>query len=91
MYTLLNSINNIFLFPSHFEGLGLAAVEAQYYGMNTFVSSSLPAELNVSNYIDFLPLNEDAWINAITSCKSVNIDSVNDCKKIIHGSNIEYS
>jgi glycosyltransferase involved in cell wall biosynthesis len=36
-----------FLFPSHYEGLGLALVEAQAVGLRCFVADAVPAESTV--------------------------------------------
>ena len=41
---ILQNIGNIFLFPSAFEGLGLAFVEAQHSGLECVISDRVPNE-----------------------------------------------
>jgi glycosyltransferase involved in cell wall biosynthesis len=58
---------DIFVFPSHFEGLGMAAIEAQAAGLPCIVSDAVPAEAKMTDRFDFLSLNEpvDAWADRI--------------------------
>ena len=60
---------DVFLLPSAFEGLGIAAVEAQTAGLPTLVADSVPGEVCVSSLAATLPLSsgEDAWAQAILS------------------------
>ncbi|NCO03734.1 MAG: glycosyltransferase family 1 protein [Alphaproteobacteria bacterium] len=58
------SAMDLFVFPSLFEGLGLAVVEAQAAGLRCLVSDTLPYEVEVvEGAVEFLPLdnNEDNW------------------------------
>lgn len=68
---ILSEKSDLFIFPSHFEGLGLAAIESQYFGLHTLVSDTLPKELDVSSYIKFLPINTgvDIWCDYIEKIK----------------------
>lgn len=50
------SKNNIFVFPSLFEGLGIALIEAQATGMKCFASDTVPKEADLG-LVDFLPLD----------------------------------
>jgi glycosyltransferase involved in cell wall biosynthesis len=74
MFTIVNTTSeiskfysafDIFLFPSRYEGLGMAAVEAQYSGLPTIVSERVPRAVKVSNNIEFLPLKVNEWVEAI--------------------------
>ena len=59
-----------FLFPSLFEGLGLALVEAQAAGLPCLISDSIPLEADVvTGLIQRLPLNAgvQAWAHALTA------------------------
>lgn len=57
-----------FVFPSFYEGLGIAAVEAQAAGIETFCSTAVPAEAAVTDLCRFLPIDAlQAWADAI--CK----------------------
>ena len=55
-----------FLFPSLFEGLGIAGLEAQAAGLPVIASDTLPKELNVSGAVKYLSLSdEEAWLNQL--------------------------
>ncbi len=60
-----------FLFPSHYEGLGLALVEAQAAGLQCFISDAIPSEaLVVPELIHQLPLSlgPESWAEIILQC-----------------------
>lgn len=52
---LLN-IMDVFILPSHFEGLGIVLIEAQANGLNCVVSSVVPKESDVSCTEEFIGL-----------------------------------
>ena len=55
-----------FIFPSFYEGLGVAAVEAQAAGVYTYCSSAVPEEVKVTNLCKLLELNNlDKWVSEI--------------------------
>lgn len=59
---------DVFLLPSLFEGLGMAAVEAQYAGIRAIAAAGrVPPEARISNYLEFMPLEAGAagWIDKI--------------------------
>ena len=57
---------DLFLFPSHFESFGNAALEAQSAGLPVLCSDSIPREVSVSDMIYYLPLNQpEKWIDLI--------------------------
>lgn len=58
---------DIFLFPSRYEGLGIAAVEAQAAGLMTLCSERIPKEVFITPYIQSIPLSEkpEKWIHTI--------------------------
>ena len=60
---------DVFAFPSLFEGLGIAAIEAQSAGIPTVCTDTLPKEINVTPLIYRLPL-EDPKQWAITLIKA---------------------
>lgn len=62
---LLQSFD-LFLMPSLWEGLSIAAVEAQASGLYTLVSENFSKDSKITDLLKFLPLSdEDAWIRAV--------------------------
>lgn len=57
---------DLFVFPSYYEGLGLAAVEAQATGLPVIASNKLPNEIEVSKYLHTIDLlDEKEWQDKI--------------------------
>lgn len=56
---------DIFCFPSRFEGLPAALVEAQASGLKCLVSDCITAEVCITENIKRIPLNIDIWVNNI--------------------------
>lgn len=56
---------DVFCMPSRYEGLGMAAIEAQTAGLKCLVSQAVPAEADVTGKCVYLPDDEDAWAEAI--------------------------
>jgi glycosyltransferase involved in cell wall biosynthesis len=59
---------DVFLFPSHFEGLGLAVVEAQAAGLPIVTADTIPPEaIIIHNACSILSLNDPIshWVEAI--------------------------
>jgi glycosyltransferase involved in cell wall biosynthesis len=68
VYGVLKHYSDILILPSKFEGLGLVAIEAQYFGLKTIVSDMVPKEVEISDNISFLSLDSTSdWIIAIDS------------------------
>lgn len=82
---------DIFVFPSLFEGLGIAAVEAQTSGIECFVSDVIPKEVKLSDHINFLSLRSSAkyWADNIID-RIENIKRYDATKEVIcNGYSIE--
>lgn len=66
-----NDVNNllqafdVFVMPSLWEGLGIAAIEAQASGLPTLVSSNFPSNVKITDQLYFLPLQSQLWIKKI--------------------------
>ena len=65
---------DLFVFPSHSEGLGLAAIEAQAAGLPTLLASHLPPELDLLPHLTrrlALDLPLIHWVNAILEMRTI--------------------
>lgn len=61
------NIFDIFLLPSQYEGWGNVLIEAQANGLKCIASKDvIPQETNITNLIQFIPLNKKKeWVDAI--------------------------
>ena len=85
---ILNAFD-VFVLPSHFEGLGIALIEAQANGVYCIVSTGIPLSSDVTSRVKYLSLDEgnDEWIENILSVKSrapKSIEKVRDAGYDIH-------
>lgn len=77
---------DLFIFPSKFEGLGVAAVEAQISGVPCIISNCLPYEANITN-CKVLGVGEnddiDRWCKAMRSLENSprRLDGVKQAKE----------
>ncbi|TYP75667.1 glycosyltransferase family 1 protein [Paenibacillus methanolicus] len=62
---LLQSMD-VFLFPSLYEGLGIAAIEAQAAGLKVIASENVPRIVKITNLVDFISLKQppETWADA---------------------------
>lgn len=63
----LLQVFDIFVFPSRYEGLSVALIEAQASGLECVTSDSISPESKVTNLVHMLNLNEspEEWANTI--------------------------
>lgn len=70
------SASDVFAMPSHYEGLGIAAIEAQASGLPTLVSDRIPSEACVTDLARRLPIDmgPGVWVDEIASiCTDLDI------------------
>lgn len=72
IHVILNAFD-IFLFPSLYEGLAIAGLEAQANGLPLIMSDTITKEIIMSNYVESISLDSDIsrWVNAINKFKNV--------------------
>lgn len=65
---------DVFLFPSIFEGLGMVAIEAQVSGLPVVTSVQVPREIEISDNVCFLDLNDkiELWCQNVMNCQRQN-------------------
>lgn len=68
-----------FCFPSRFEGLGIALIEAQVTGVKCICGEQVPKEAIVTECVDMLPFVQTLWVNCI--CNYAKEDSAKVCEK----------
>lgn len=56
-----------YIMPSIYEGLSVAAVEAQASGITCILSDVVSKEVKITDVCEFLPLDEDVWIERLNS------------------------
>lgn len=62
---------DVFFFPSRFEGLSIAALEAQANGLPIITSTGVTTEINITDLVTFLNLKEpiSLWVETLLSFK----------------------
>ncbi|MEW4354203.1 glycosyltransferase family 1 protein [Streptococcus pneumoniae] len=61
---------DVFVLPSLYEGLGIVAIEAQAAGLKCLLADTVPKEAKITNHATFLPLKEEAWVEALADFKT---------------------
>ena len=66
------SAMDIFLFPSLFEGLGIALIEAQIMGLPCIASEYVPRITNLNGITKYMSIDDDSiydWVREIGCCR----------------------
>ncbi len=72
---------DVFVFPSLYEGLGIAAVEAQAAGVPCILSDQVPLECKMTKRVEYLPLEESptVWAEHIVAYQNAtHVDTYED-------------
>jgi glycosyltransferase involved in cell wall biosynthesis len=80
---LLNAMD-MFVFPSKFEGLGIALIEAQVASLHCFASTDVPLEAAITNFVSFIGLKKtpEQWADIILAGKNYSrYDMTEEIKK----------
>lgn len=76
---------DVFCLPSRYEGLSIAAVEAQTAGLKCILSDSVSREVNVTDNCVFLPDDPEAWAAELKKpCPHLY-----DCKKLLEDAHLD--
>lgn len=60
---------DVFCLPSRFEGLPISAVEAQTAGLKCLISDNVTKEVQITNLVTFLALEEMRWVEELAGCR----------------------
>lgn len=60
---------DVFCLPSRFEGLPISAIEAQAAGLRCLISENVTKEVQITELVSFLPLEETYWAEALAECR----------------------
>jgi glycosyltransferase involved in cell wall biosynthesis len=66
----LYSAMDVFVFPSLHEGLGVVGIEAQCAGLPVIASKNIPKQMQISDLVTWLDLNEgsEIWAHKVLEC-----------------------
>jgi len=75
---------DVFVFPSLYEGLGMALIEAQAAGLPCVVADTIPREAFITNLIKRVPLESklSVWADQILEC-AVNTKRIDTYEEIV--------
>lgn len=65
-------MSDVFLFPSHYEGLGIVLIEAQATGLECIASNHIEPEAKVTNQIETIDITKSPKLYANLALEKVN-------------------
>lgn len=72
---------DFYIMPSVYEGLSVAAIEAQASGTRCLLSDTVAREVQVTDCVEFLPLQEDVWVENMKQDVNSKKDTYGDIVK----------
>lgn len=69
--------SDIYLMPSNFEGLSLAAIEAEASGIKCLLSDKVSKDVDITGLCEFIPLDINMWLNKCLENKNDRVDTSN--------------
>lgn len=78
------SAMDIFVFPSIYEGLGMALIEAQANGLKCIASATVPKQANITGEVEFLGIEDkdvSKWIDEIENAKIERYEKIDKIKE----------
>lgn len=70
-----------YIMPSVYEGLSVAAIEAQASGTTCLLSDTVAKDVKVTDCVRFLPLDTDIWVNNMLHDAPLKKDTYSDIVK----------
>lgn len=64
------SAMDMFVFPSFYEGMPNTVIEAQASGLKCFVSDTITRDANITDNVEYIPLDESEWLKTIMDSRS---------------------
>lgn len=74
--------SDVYLMPSNFEGLSVAAIEAQTSGIKCILSDKASKDVNITESCIFLPLEINTWLNECVNSNNNRIDTYEQIVKM---------
>ena len=68
---------DVFTLPSHNEGFGICAIEAETSGLPSIFSDEVPLDVKIIDEVRFLPINRynvGTWVDMIIEMKEMTVD-----------------